>query len=288
MAYGLVPRDDKFNNLTVDNILCVDGRMVSREIDANLIKANAIESETINGSQIPTTGSNSTFVMTDGDQTINGSKTFTSAGVFPSISLTDTLNQITIGTGTTTTVTAPTPAATRTYTIPDAGSTANVILSSALPGTTTNSIQFGNPTASYTPATLDYFEVFPTTITFTSTNLSSPQVVSVNLVRLGNIVVMTVPRLLVSGSGATPDYFHGSSPTSIPVRFQPTISGSAVLTLLVTPGANDGANVFAIVGVGPVFSVIGNINVYNGVIDGTFDGTGQMGWFGFSMTWTIS
>lgn len=83
---------------------------------------------------LPDVSANASFVMTEGAQTINGVKTFISAPVFPTLSLTNILltnvtNQITLGTGNFITLTAPTPAASRTYTIPDVLTHATFLLS---------------------------------------------------------------------------------------------------------------------------------------------------------------
>ena len=88
---------------------------------------------------IADTGVNSSFILTNGDQTINGLVTFTATPVFPtqgftSIVLVNTSNQITFDTGQTITLSAPTPAASVTYTIPDEGSNATFVLTpSAFP-----------------------------------------------------------------------------------------------------------------------------------------------------------
>jgi len=75
---------------------------------------------------LPETGANSSFVMTDLAQTINGIKTFSSA-----IPITATTNQLVLGTTNTTTITSPTPAASRVYTIPDAGASSSFIMSNS-------------------------------------------------------------------------------------------------------------------------------------------------------------
>ncbi len=72
---------------------------------------------------IPDTAANSSFVMTDLAQTVNGVKTFSSA-----LTCSATTNQITLGTTNTTTITSPAPAASRTYTIPDAGASASFVM----------------------------------------------------------------------------------------------------------------------------------------------------------------
>src|SRR5581483_1008488 len=73
---------------------------------------------------IPDTGANSSFIMTDGTQTINGATTFASG-----IAITATSSQIVLGGATTTTINAFAPAANRQYNLVDAGGNANIILS---------------------------------------------------------------------------------------------------------------------------------------------------------------
>jgi hypothetical protein len=72
---------------------------------------------------LPDTGTNSSFVMTDLAQTINGIKTFSSA-----IPITATTNQLVLGTTNTTTITSPAPTSSRIYTIPDTGADSNFVM----------------------------------------------------------------------------------------------------------------------------------------------------------------
>jgi hypothetical protein len=72
---------------------------------------------------IPDAGTNTSFVMAAGNQTVAGTKTFSSA-----IPITATTNQLVLGTTNTTTITSPAPSSSRTYTIPDAGGTASFVM----------------------------------------------------------------------------------------------------------------------------------------------------------------
>jgi hypothetical protein len=107
---------------------------------------------------IPDSGANSSFVMTDGAQTINGSRTFSS-----SIAITPTTNQLVLGTTNTTTVNATAPTASRVYTIPDSGANSNFVMtdgaqtvngsksfSSGIPITATSNQLVLSGTASFT------------------------------------------------------------------------------------------------------------------------------------------
>lgn len=70
----------------------------------------------------------SAIVLTSGNQTIGGTKTFSSAPSAPSVGLTSATNQLVLGTTNTTTISATAPAASRVYTLPDAGSAADFVL----------------------------------------------------------------------------------------------------------------------------------------------------------------
>jgi hypothetical protein len=70
----------------------------------------------------------SAIVLTSGNQTIGGTKTFSSAPSAPSVGLTSATNQLVLGTTNTTTISAAAPAASRVYTLPDAGSAADFVL----------------------------------------------------------------------------------------------------------------------------------------------------------------
>jgi hypothetical protein len=77
---------------------------------------------------IPDVGANASFVLTEGNQTINGVKSFTSPLSLASLTLTDTTNQLVLGTTNTTTINSVAPAAPRVYTIPDAGGAASFVM----------------------------------------------------------------------------------------------------------------------------------------------------------------
>lgn len=73
-------------------------------------------------------GAAASFVMTEGSQTINGSKTFGSTITAPAATLSNTTNQLVLGVTNTTTINSTAPAASRTYTIPDSGGTASFVM----------------------------------------------------------------------------------------------------------------------------------------------------------------
>lgn len=71
---------------------------------------------------IPDAGGNVEFVMAGGTQTIAGAKTFSSA-----VTINPTTNQIVLGVTNTTTISSTAPAASRVYTIPDVGGSADFL-----------------------------------------------------------------------------------------------------------------------------------------------------------------
>jgi hypothetical protein len=95
-----------------------------------------------------TSTSTANFVMTEGNQTINGTKTFTALSVSGistnTLTLAGTTNQLTMGTTNTTTLNSTAPTASRIYTIPDAGMDANFVMTEA----TTSQIIGGGVTLS--------------------------------------------------------------------------------------------------------------------------------------------
>ncbi len=72
---------------------------------------------------IPDITADGTFAALEGTQTFSGTKTFSAA-----ITISATTNQFVLGTTNTTTITSPAPAASRVYTIPDAGGAADFLL----------------------------------------------------------------------------------------------------------------------------------------------------------------
>ena len=116
-----------FNTLEINNQLVFKSALPSEQIVFENSKTGAsitLNCQTISNPgityTIPDVGVNfSNFVMTDGAQTINGAKIFTSP-----INITNTANQLILGTGgLTTTISATAPVANRVYTIPGTGAT---------------------------------------------------------------------------------------------------------------------------------------------------------------------
>jgi hypothetical protein len=90
----------------------------------NTVTINSVAPAAARTYTIPDTAANSSFVMTDSAQTLNGIKTFSSA---PRVNL--ATNQLTLGTTQTVTINAAAPAAARVYTIPDPGANSQFVMS---------------------------------------------------------------------------------------------------------------------------------------------------------------
>jgi hypothetical protein len=202
---------------------------------------------------IPDAGTDSSFVMADGAQTINGVKTFTSEPVFPSLSLASltlsaTTNQLVLGTTNTTTLTSPAPSASRTYTIPDSGGNTSFVMGAGnqtIAGTKTfsSSITLGTGftlgiSISLTSSGLSFdggisrlgaYSTETFTLTYTSTAFSGSVPVVLNrATRIGNVVTLFLDTFSTSGTGtagtigstAIPAFYRPSTTQLAPVRVE--------------------------------------------------------------------
>ncbi len=128
---------------------------------ANTITLNAPAPAAPRTYTMPDVLANANFIMSEGTQTINGLKTFSNSvtlnGGVPSLAVTNASNQIALGTGNTVTITAPAPAASRVYTIPDANTNANFIMSESALGQTIN----GTVTIGDSQLRVITLEIFP-------------------------------------------------------------------------------------------------------------------------------
>ena len=241
---------------------------------------------------LPDTGANSQFVMTDGAQTINGIKTFSSAPVFPalslpSITLTNTSNQIALTTASAgnplITVTAPAAAAARTYTIPDAGGAASFVMS-ASNQTIANNITFsGNvllATSGGTAANLNYYEEFTSTMGFTGPFTGTINA-NFSIVRIGKVVAFNcagVPVTSASGSASAIQTSAGA----IPARFLPTVNGNPLIPFgVVAVGQSNSTAVNVVV----VISSNGSVLLWNGLNGTNFANTGSVAVNNFVYAW---
>lgn len=196
---------------------------------------------------IPDALANSSFVMTEGGQTINGSKQLSSA-----LAITPATNQLVLGTTFTTTVNSVAPVASRVYTIPDAGGAASFMLTAgnqsasgtlALTNATdatssaaaavmatggvgiakklfvsSSGIWLENATGSYVPTALDYWEEVVAFAPTFSGAWAAPAAISMLLSRRGKQVTITFPNSTAVANAAA----LLSSGTALPARFRPT------------------------------------------------------------------
>src|SRR5439155_1296481 len=89
----------------------------------NTATINAVAPAASRTYSIQDAGANADFVMTAGAQTIGGGKTFSSA-----VTVKPTTNQLVLGVTNTATINAVAPAASRTYSIQDAGANADFVM----------------------------------------------------------------------------------------------------------------------------------------------------------------
>lgn len=94
--------------------------------DTNTTTINSVAPSASRIYTIPDAGADTSFVMAAGTQTIGGAKTFSSA-----VTINPTTNQLVFGVTNTTTINSVAPAASRTYTIIDAGGAADFVMTAA-------------------------------------------------------------------------------------------------------------------------------------------------------------
>lgn len=280
------------NTLTVTN-LTVSGSIPSLTLSnsANQLALNTITlsapSSVARTYTLPDVGANANFVLTEGNQTINGMKTFTDTPIFPGLAfmdltLTNTTNQITLGMTNTTTLTSPAPSASRTYTIPDAGGNTSFVMGAGnqtINGTKTFGSGILLPTSGGTPSSFNYYEEYNSTLTFSS-GLSAPQIVNVYITRVGRMVNMVLEGFELASTGLT---FLFPSP-GIPPRFSPSqiiymsfrvinTSTTAIGSISVHPGG--GLIIYA-------------YNDDTGNVFSLFSDTDDLGFRACSVTWAIT
>jgi len=173
---------------------------------------------------LPDVLASANFVMTEGDQTINGTKTFTGAFAMANITLTGTSNQIVIqpgGTGNSITLNATNPASSVVYTYPDVGGAAEFVMtagtqtiagnktfSAALAvSATSNQLVLGTTNTTTISATVP---VASATYTIPDVGTSADFVLTAGTQTIGgaktfssSVTVTTTSNQLVFGSGNT-------------------------------------------------------------------------------------
>jgi hypothetical protein len=194
-------------------LTAVSNQMVLGSTNTTTINATAPASSRTY--TIPDTAANSSFVMTDSAQTVNGIKTFTSQ-----VPITATTNQVILGNpAASITITAPAPAASRTYTIPDAGGNDSFALLTANQAFTNKTIQ--DPTNNVTanalfstsgpngnPVTVNNGAPAAANYVLTSTSTSTAQWMNIYSFLSGsfNTCILNVETIIRSTSTLAPDY----------------------------------------------------------------------------------
>ncbi len=173
---------------------------------------------TIQTYTIPDVANDAEFVMTQGAQTINDAKVFSNA-----LSISQTFNQLILGTTRKVTITAPTPATTsRTHTIPDVGANANFIMSEGdqtLNGTKTFGSGILLPTSGGTPTAFDYYEEYDHVTTLAGPWTTNPSC-TIRFVKIGKTVTLTSTADQYTASFSHPFIVRITS--AFPEGFAPT------------------------------------------------------------------
>jgi hypothetical protein len=230
---------------------------------------------------IPDAGGAASFVMTASAQTIAGTKTFSSA-----IVVNPTTNQIVLGVTNTTTINSVAPAASRTYTIPDAGGAANFVMSESaqtINGTKTFGSGILLPTSGGTPTAFDFYEVFTDTISWASTTYSGTQNQSVTYSRTGRTVMAQFTGFNVASSGGSGDGNINNAGDLVPTRFRPLTNTEVNMTV-----RNAGTTQVGVM----FYQTTGEIQFYRTVVSGAAvttanfqNGAGNVGFQSFSVGW---
>jgi len=279
----MVPSDLRKTNFTVDDTLLVRGRLLVQDLlaaseikVANLIVTNEATIPNINmdgggGSSVPTN-----IVLTEGNQTVNGIKTFTSA-----LTSSLTSNQVELGSTNKVTLNAVLPSASRVYSIQDPGADANFVMSEGaqtINGVTTFGTSILLPTTGGTASALNYYEEFSSTMDFMSNAFAGTRTSNYTITRTGNQVTVDMNVLALGAASGSAGVILSS--TAFPERFMFT-SGSRYAYM------NGFSNSAQIAGLVKVLST-GTVRYAAGAADGsTFANTGNIGVNAYSMTWTV-
>ena len=132
------------------------------------------------------------------------------------------------------------------------------------------------PTIGGTASSLDFYQQATLSTTFTDSSLTTGTIVF-NLTRIGNIVTLTQQTADTTTSNYTANgagYF--TSNTAIPANFRPP-NGVTFSMLVYNGGYADG---YVTITTG------GLIYIRNTAI-GNFNASGQIGWFGWSVSWAV-
>lgn len=119
---------------------------------------------------VPDAGASASFVMTAGSQTVGGAKTLSSA-----LTINPTTNQLVLGVTNTVTITSPAPAASRVYTLPDAGGAASFALTAGTQTITGANTFSGGVTVATTALTITDVNVVLSAATGTKIGTATSQ-----------------------------------------------------------------------------------------------------------------
>jgi hypothetical protein len=325
MSSGLVPKDNAFNNLRSNNIIVRDVisapqiitqqlvvRETTTETSGNTFKLHGTSNQITFGREnetntifnvdttqshtitFPASALNSEVVLTEGDQTINGLKTFTNLVVsglsLSSLALSSTSNQLTLGTGNTITLSAPTPFTSRVYTLPDVANadfvmtqgTQTINGAKTLSDATTFGTSITLPTSGGTPTALSFYEVFTSTMDFTCSAFSGTQTVSYSVARIGQMCTLVMNGFTRTADG-TGSSAIATSGAGIPARFRPlSVNIDYAGIRVITGGVFQAGN--AILLTTGIFSILNSPT-----LPGQFTNDGlAMGFRRFTMSWNIA
>lgn len=222
---------------------------------------------------IPDAGADTSFVMAAGTQTVGGAKTFSTA-----VTINPTTNQLVLGVTNTTTINSVAPAASRTYTIPDAGAAASFVMTESaqtINGTKTFGGNILLPTSGGTASNFNYYEELNTTLAFTG-NFAGTQTPNVKYTRVGRMVTISMDSFTVAANAT-----GGINSAAIPTRFRPSVNVS-----FISPVRNNSVTTAGGVTLtsGGVFA-FNRLDLTTGNFFQTFQNTNNVGIIDNAFTW---
>jgi hypothetical protein len=199
---------------------------------------------------------------------------------FKKATINTTSNQIVLGSGgNTSTITTAVPAAARVISIPDAGATANFVLSegaATINGLKTLGTGIVLPTSGGTGATLDYYETLAHSTNFQGP-FTTPIAGTINISRIGNIVTASSNA---NYSGASNASLAITIATALPARFRPS-NNSVYFTIFTDSGSTIPTGAIANV------STAGVMTFYSNTGADPYPGSGTVVLYKFSATWNV-
>lgn len=264
---GLVPRDLSVKNLGVSNIL-----VVRQEIATPIIITQEVASQDISANS-RNTNTNITANRVTANEVITNT-----------LSLRNTTNQITSGG---LTLNLARPSSSITYTIPDVGSDANMVMTAGAQTvggakTFTDTTTFGSaiylPTSGGVPAPLSFYEEYSSTLDFQSNAFSGTRTINYNIVRVGSMVTLFLGEMATGAASGSPGSIVSFN--DIPSRFMFTSDTNCYSF------ANVRSNSVPILGT--VFvRPIGTVTYYAGPTPSQFAATGTITLHACTVSWTL-